>query len=358
MLPKDNIDDELNKFFANTLDRHGNTQWDDILLPSLAYGARAFDFSPSSDSRPFIEDMANLSLSGGLNKNMRGGPHDSDVRDEKEKTQTKDISTHVGPSYNSSQDNIAVSGYFPGEDVQIDASSGVLGNMSNGSSYSNVKTFLGNSVSGKQVTHSKLGLPRENGNVENGVYYTESAVNSVLDEKVKHSMVSSSICLTNNGRNTSSYSSAAMNNAADNLDNVSSSDGDRCTASVSGGSEASKDLLDLTGDYDSNIRNLQFGQICQGFVAPPLVVPSPPMSPKLQSRNPWETVRQGFQINHKIYPQTNSNSIVGHQLYVVNHSTLPIASFGPEEKRKPRGTGAYFPNMVSVQNYLDVILCP
>ncbi|KAK4274912.1 hypothetical protein QN277_018073 [Acacia crassicarpa] len=347
MSSKDKVEDELNKFFANTLDRHGNIQWDDILWPSLAYNARAFDFSPSSDSRSFSEDMALLSLSGGLNKDtMMGGPDNSEVRDEREQNIVKDISAHVGPD--SSQDKNAVSGYFPGENVKNVATSGVLGMMSNGSSYSSVRTLLSDSVSGKHITHANLGLLKENGNVENGISCTESDVNSVLDEKVKHSTVSSSICSTNNGKNMPSYGSEVLNNAADNLDNVSSSNGDKCTASVSGGSEASKDLLDLTGDYDINIRNLQYGQSCHGFAASPLVVPSPPMSPKLQSRNPWETVRHGLQINHNIHPQTNSNGIVvGQQLYVVNQPTLPIASFSPEEKRKPRGTGAYFPNMVS-----------
>ncbi|XP_028768831.1 uncharacterized protein LOC114726413 isoform X2 [Neltuma alba] len=356
MLPKDKIEDELNKFFANTLDRHGNTQWDDILLPSLAYGARAFDFSSSSDSRSFPEDMALLNLSGGLNKDtMMEGRHNSEVRDEVERNLVEDISAHAGPSYNSSLDKNVVSGYFPVEDFNSVATSGVLGMVSNGSSYSNVRTLLSNSGSGKHLIHSNLGLLRENGNVENGISCTESAVNSFLDdEKVKPGMVSSSVCSTNNEKNVSSYGSAVLNNAADNLDGVSSSDGDRCAESVSGGSEASKALLDLTGDYDSNIRNLQYGQLCHGFAAPPLVVPSPPMSPRLPNRNLWETVRQGLQINHNIHPQANSNGIVvGPQLYVVNQPTLPIASFGPEEKRKPRGTGAYFPNMVSVESYLD-----
>ncbi|KAI9118044.1 hypothetical protein K1719_010376 [Acacia pycnantha] len=320
MLPKDKVEDELNKFFANTLDRHGNTQWDDILWTSPAYNARAFEFSPSSDSRSFSEDMALLCLSGGLKKDtMMGGPNNSEVIDEREQNIVKDISAHVGPG--SSYDKNAVSGYFPGENGKNVATSGVLDIMGNGSSYS------------------------KNGNVENGISCTESDVNSVLFEKVKHSTVSSSICSTNNGKNMPSCGSEVLNNTADNLDNVSSSNGDRCTASVSGGSEASKDLLDLTGDYDSNIRNLQYGQTCH---VSPLLVPSPPMSPKLQSRNPWETVRQGLQINHNIHPQTNSNGIVvGQQLYVVNQTTLPIASFSPEEKRKPRGTGAYFPNMAS-----------
>ncbi|XP_054818603.1 uncharacterized protein LOC129318086 isoform X2 [Prosopis cineraria] len=352
MLPKDKIDDELNKFFANTLDRHGSAQWGDFALPSLAYSTRAFDFSSSSDSKSLSEDMALLSLSGGFNKDtMMGGPRNSEVRDEREQNVVKDVSAHAGPSYDSSQDKNAVSGYFPGEDVKDVATSGVLCMSSNGSSYSHLRTLLNNSVSGKHLTHFNLGLLRENGDVENGISCTESTVNSVFDEKEKHSMVSSSVCSNNNEKSMPSYGLGVLHNAADNLDNeksMPSSHGDRCTESVSWGSEASKVLLDLTGDYDSNIRNLQYGQICHGYSVSPIVVPSPPMSPKLQNRNPWETVRQCLQINHNILPQTNSNGIaVGQQLYVVNQPTLPIASFGPEEKRKPRGTGAYFPNMAS-----------
>lgn len=323
-MPEDKIEDELERFFSNTLDRHGSTQWDDMIFSSMAYSARGFDFPSSPDTRLCNEDMSVLSLSG-------------------------DAYPRSGPLYDPTGDKNSVSGYFPGEDIK-NVTSGVLGIASNGSSYSNVKTHLSTSLSGKHLTNSNIGLLSENGKVENRISCTESAVNSAIDdEKEKHNMVGNSAGSNTDEKYTASYGSAVLNNAAHNFDNVSSPHGDGYTTSVSEGSEASKVLLDLTGDYDSNIRNLQYGQICYGYVVSPLVVPSPPMSPKFQNRNPWETVRQCLQINHGIHPQTNSNGVVvGQQLYVVNHPTLPIASFGPEEKRKPRGTGAYFPNMVSV----------
>lgn len=353
MLPEDKIADELNKFFANTLARHGSTQWDDVQSPSVASSARGFDISStSSETRLCSEDMSLLSLSGGLNKDMILGSYNKpEMRDERERFLVKDAYSRAGPFYDSTGDKNVVSGYFPGEEIKNVATSGGLGMPSNGSSHcTNVRTSFSNSLSGKHLTHSNLGFLRENGKIENRISCTESALNSVIDdEKDKHNMLGNSICSNTDEKNMALYGSAVLNSPADNFNNVSAPQGDRYTSSFSEGSETSRDLLDLTGDYESNIRNLQYGQICHGYAVSPLVVPSPPMSPKLQNRNPWDTVRQCLQINHHIHPQTNSNGVVvGQQLYVVNHPSLPMASFGPEEKRKPRGTGAYFPNMVYV----------
>ncbi|KAF7816223.1 putative polynucleotide adenylyltransferase [Senna tora] len=351
MLPEDKIADELNKFFANTLDRHGSTHWDELQSPSLGYSARGFDFSSFSDTRLCSEDMSVLNLSEGFNKDvMLGSQRKSEIRDERERYLAKDAYSRTVPLYDSTGDKNAVSGYSPGDDIKNVATSEVLGLTSNGSSYcSNVRTQFSNSLSGKHLTNSNPGWLRENGKVEKRISCTESVVNSVVDdEKEKHNMVSNSPCSSTDDKNMASYGSAVLNNSVDNFNNCSSPQGDRFILSASAGSEAAKVLLDLTGDYESNIRNLQYGQICYGYAVSPLVVPSPPISPKLQNRNPWETVRQCLQINHNIHPQTNSNGVVvGQQLYVVNHHTLPIAPFGPEEKKKPRGTGAYFPNMAS-----------
>lgn len=295
MLPEDRIADELNRFFANTLDRHGSNHGN--------------------------EDNSSLCLSTGSKDMIFGNHHNYENRNERERYVVKDISL-AGPSSDTSGDGNAVATYKPGEDSKNVATSGVLHTAStNGLSYCS------------------------NGKAENGTC-SETDVNSVIDDEIeKHGMVSNSPRSHTDEKNMASNGSVVLRDAANILDN-DFFHSDRYNTSASGGTEASKSLLDLAGDYDSHITNLQYGQMCNGYSVSPVVVPSPPRSPKFHNRNPWETVRQCLQMNHVIHPQANSNCVVG-QLYLVNHSALPMTSFGAEEKRKPRGTGAYFPNMNS-----------
>jgi hypothetical protein len=244
---------------------------------------------------------------------MTGNQHNYELRNERERYVATDVSSMSGPSFDSSGDGNAVATYKLGEDSKNVATSEILGvSSTNGLSCCS------------------------NGKAEN-MTCSETDVNSVFDdEKEKHGMVSNSPRSHTVEKNMASNGSTVENDLFS----------DRYNTSVSRGNEASKSLLDLAGDYDSHIANLQYGQMCNGYPVSPVVVPSPPRSPKFHNRNPWETVRQCLQMNHGIHPQTNSNCDVG-QLYLVNHPTLPMTSFGAEEKRKPRGTGAYFPNMVS-----------
>jgi hypothetical protein len=244
---------------------------------------------------------------------MTGNQHNYELRNERERYVATDVSSMSGPSFDSSGDGNAVATYKLGEDSKNVATSEILGvSSTNGLSCCS------------------------NGKAEN-MTCSETDVNSVFDdEKEKHGMVSNSPRSHTVEKNMASNGSTVENDLFS----------DRYNTSVSRANEASKSLLDLAGDYDSHIANLQYGQMCNGYPVSPVVVPSPPRSPKFHNRNPWETVRQCLQMNHGIHPQTNSNCVVG-QLYLVNHPTLPMTSFGAEEKRKPRGTGAYFPNMVS-----------
>ncbi|CAJ1970767.1 unnamed protein product [Sphenostylis stenocarpa] len=287
MLPDDRIADELIRFFANTLERHGNTQVN--------------------------VDKSVLSLSTASKKDGKpGNQHNYEDREE-----IQDASSLAGEFFDFSGDGNAVASFKLSDDSRDVATSGVLDIAStNDLSYCT------------------------NGQIENNISNTEPALNSVIDE----GMVSNSPKSHTDEKNMASFGSAVSIDANILENNFFHSD--RYTTSVSGGTEASKSLLDLTGDYDSHIGNLQYGQICNGYTVSP-VLPSPPRSPKFPNRNPWETVRQCVQINHSIRSQANSNCVIGQQVYVINHPTLPMTSFASEEKRKIRGTGAYFPNMAS-----------
>ncbi|KAJ7964311.1 PAP/OAS1 substrate-binding domain superfamily protein [Quillaja saponaria] len=141
-----------------------------------------------------------------------------------------------------------------------------------------------------------------------------------------------------------SISSVLLNNSSSKSDNSSPSVGVSFSAGVSESSEVLKSLLDLTGDYDGHIWNLQYALLCHGHAVSPPIMVSPPMSPNLQNRNPWETVAQFPQVNHNVYYHMNPNVVFGENLYPVNHPILQSASYGSEEKGKAQGTGTYLTN--------------
>ncbi|XP_015931802.1 uncharacterized protein LOC107458102 isoform X2 [Arachis duranensis] len=318
MLPEDRIADELNRFFANTLDRHGCNHGNDMRTPSLGCSPRDFDFSGTSEAAVCSEDKTSFFVSTGSKvESLPGNQHNCQTKNERERNGVKVFSSLAGPSVDSSGDENADPIYKLVEDSKDVATIGGLDlASSNDASY-----------------------------FSNGIASNETTVNSLIDdEKEKHVMENNS--RSNLDENSVvSYGLVDSRNAVDVFEN-NFPHSDSYTTTVSWGTEATKSLLDLAGDYESNIRNLQYGQMCNGYTVSPLVVPSPPRSPKLQNRNPWETVRQCLQINQSIHSQANSNGVLG-PVYLVNHATLPIPPFGSEEKRKLRGTGAYFPNMSS-----------
>nr|KYP65810.1 hypothetical protein KK1_012077 [Cajanus cajan] len=215
MLPEDRIADELIRFFANTLERHGSTQ-------------------------------------GNVDK------------EERERYIVQDVPSLAGEFFDSSGNRNAVASFKLSEDSKDVATSGVL----------DIAT------SGVLDIASTNGL--SNGQLENSISSSEPDLNSVIDdEKEKQGLVNNSPRLHADEKIMASF--------------------------------ATKSLLDLAGDYDSHIGNLQYGQMCNGYAVCPVVVPSPPRSPKFPNRNPWETVRQCVQINHSIRSQTNSNCVMGQQ---------------------------------------------
>ncbi|MED6225348.1 hypothetical protein PIB30_092853, partial [Stylosanthes scabra] len=288
MLPEDRIADELNRFFANTLDRHGCNNGNDIQTPSLACSPRDFDFSLSSEAAVCSEDKTSFFVSNGSKvESLPVNQYSCEVKNEREGNAIRVFSSLAGPSVDSSGDENADLIYKQVEDSKDVATIGGLDLASRNEAYCS------------------------NGEVENGISSGETIVNSVIDdEKEKHVMENGSLRSNLDENSMASYGLVDSRNAVDVFEN-NFSHSDSYGTSVSWGTEASKGLLDLAGDYESNIRNLQYGQMCNGYTVSPLVVPSPPRSPKLPNRNPWETVRQCLPINHGIHSQANSNGVLG-----------------------------------------------
>ncbi|KAM3689997.1 hypothetical protein ACJW30_09G087600 [Castanea mollissima] len=119
-------------------------------------------------------------------------------------------------------------------------------------------------------------------------------------------------------------------------------------------------LLDLSGDHDSHINSLNYGRFCYEYaLSTPVSTPVTPVHqpfPQLHGKKSWDVIRRSVQLNGNVYSQMNTNGVVPRALfYPMNSTILPGVAFGMEEMPKPRGTGTYFPN---TNHYRDRPLTP
>ncbi|THF94304.1 hypothetical protein TEA_020340 [Camellia sinensis var. sinensis] len=123
--------------------------------------------------------------------------------------------------------------------------------------------------------------------------------------------------------------------------------GGKDLADIAGSTETLNPLSDLSGDYDSHIRSLLYGQCCHGYAlsAPVLPNPNPPtFHSQVQNKKPWETVRRSMPLKRSVNSQTNTTgAVLGFSQNPMNNPPLSN-SLGSEEKHQARGTGTYFPN--------------
>ncbi|KZV41098.1 hypothetical protein F511_14074 [Dorcoceras hygrometricum] len=121
---------------------------------------------------------------------------------------------------------------------------------------------------------------------------------------------------------------------------------DQGSASRIGMPESLNILVDLTGDYDSYLYGLEYGRWCTEYK---LAVPSSPVPPSrspplFQIKNPPDDVQSLSQLPTNGFSFRHPNSFhPGSPVYPMPHLLLP-GVIGWEEMPKPRGMGTYFPN--------------
>ncbi|XP_030926430.1 uncharacterized protein LOC115953086 isoform X3 [Quercus lobata] len=122
----------------------------------------------------------------------------------------------------------------------------------------------------------------------------------------------------------------------------------------SGNPEVLNHLSDLSGDQDSHINSLNYGIYRALSTA---VTPVPLLFPQHHGKKSWDVIRQSVQLNRNVFSQMNTNGVVPRApFYPMNPTILPGGvAFGMEEMPKPRGTGTYFPN---TNHYRDRPLTP
>lgn len=303
-LPTERMEDEIKKFFTNTLERHGSNYRFDVKNSVLCSGAKGSGSSSSTLSSMKMLSEGNQKLCTDFScGNISRVTDGNTVRIRNRpvicltKAATFPVSETDFPVYGN-----AVSEYRYSGDANELATTGFRHlKVTNdapicSSSSSNLGSCFGNS---HFSPHSKLaGLVTENEHLRQNM-----PANSLIDKDTGSiSQLESKNCLCSNHGCVTSNSWP--------ISNIDSP-------------------LNLSGDYDRHINSLLCGQAYLGYPLSTPVLPSP--SYHLRSQNRWEA------------KQNNTNG-TGSRLpsHPLNPSSLAISSEGTQ---KPRGTGTYIPNM-------------
>ncbi|KAJ9698869.1 hypothetical protein PVL29_007781 [Vitis rotundifolia] len=360
LLPREVIQDELKNFFASTLERHRSKYMAEIQNSALTFGSRGSSSSSSSSGTELCSEDEIF-----LTSPTVGVDSDKITRIDDETTSMGVLSSPSLSEMDSSIDGNAVSGYCLSGDSKESASCGFLDlRITEDMSDSLPPTGnLGRSLSVKSHHGHRLyfsSLFIENGKVENGSLCQKMAESSVIDDastvlqqesKENHFVANTSFSSHNYHEGHNSIGSIISRPTANISENTALAFRGRDFACNAGSLGSLETLLDLSGDYDSHIRSLQYGQCCYGHALPPPLLPSPPLSPsQLQINTPWDKVHQCLQFKQNLHSQMDPNGVILGNHFPVKHPARSVTAFGLEEKQKPRGTGTYFPNMSHLPN--------
>ncbi|GMP89933.1 hypothetical protein CsSME_00041289 [Camellia sinensis var. sinensis] len=304
LLPIERTADEIKWFFSNTLERHGR---------------KSGNLSLSSHSRTFSEEKIQLnSLNLDLDSNI------PEVEDnELDRYSMKDDSLQAA----CPTDGIGVLGSHLAGDSSLRIASDL-------SDCSPSNCDLNNSLSGLYyyAPHNKMLM----------------GFDSWIEHRENHLGAGYGVCsCTNNHEGVSCCGSGILSPYALLSEGLALDLRERDLADIAGSTETLNPLSDLSGDYDSHIRSLLYGQCCHGYAlsAPVLPNPNPPtFHSQVQNKKPWETVRRSMPLKRSVNSQTNTTgAVLGFSQNPMNNPPLSN-SLGSEEKHQARGTGTYFPN--------------
>ncbi|CAL5386301.1 unnamed protein product [Camellia sinensis] len=327
LLPRERIADEIKRFFANTLERHGHN---------------SCNLFSSSHSRMFSDEKVQLnSLNLDLDNNIPGvGDNELD------RCLMKDNSLQIVSKLARSIDGIAVSGSHLGGEAHLRIAYGTF-------DCSPSSCDLRYSLSGLYYYPPHFyfsGLPVENGmlNEENltNVDDDKISVDSWMEHRENHLGAGNRVCSCHNNHDGVSSSGSGMSSPNGTvLEGLALDFRERVLADIAGSLETPNPLSDLSGDYDSHIRSLLYGQCCQGYALSAPVLPNPPTFPsQLQNKKAGDTVSGSMPLKWNECSQMNANgvSLGPTQNLMKNNPTPSNSSLCLEEKHKPRGIGTYF----------------
>ncbi|KAM1386839.1 hypothetical protein PS1_033256 [Malus domestica] len=380
--PEVNVDDEIRKFFANTLDRHGGGQRPDVQDPvpwsiNDGYGSVPLLVGTESQEDQTIHDSESAYSIGvigecGLNHDSWNGkvasghipgqgvtrPHENDMKPDQDVNGAHESMKVASPTMlldeDSSPNGIAVSENRLIGDAKDLATSRFQGLIISNDPQSPLPSSCEVSISllGK-VEHAPH-LCSSHSSTENGDISTGNQ-----DQLLPESFGSADTLVSNQdenqlGGNQEVPSPVGSKRHPSRLSAVVCSSEDfypsyyPMSSGTTGSPKPSNYVTDLSGDYESHLRSLNYGRWCYDCelnVAIPPMAP-PLVHPQFQGKKPWDVTRESVQHRQNAFSQMSVNGVVPRPpFYPMNPPMLPNGTgFGREEMPKPRGTGTYFPN--------------
>lgn len=373
--PETKINEELRKFFTNTLERHGSGQRPDVQDPVPVSCSNGLGFASSISDLEFQEDKrilelkytdsrcitgesvldAERSVCDGVNR-VKLSRLELGMRNPERGSMKVVLPTMLSEADNSSNAS-SISGFRVSGDAKDLGSPRIKGSrVSNDTSKSSPSNGEDSMLSKKAHFAPHLYFLRSSQNAKQR--------NENLDKKLGGNSgcceeeSSFSVHHGQDGDQSVNYhellNSAGSNDAPSGLSPVALSEylhksyWDRPSSGNSGNSEAPNSLADLSGDYESHLSSLQYGRWCYEyyFGTPPLSMPVA-LPPQFQRNNSWDAVQRSTHIRLNLFPHISANGIIPRPtFYPLSPHMISGTGFGVEEMPKTRGTGTYFPNTV------------
>ncbi|XP_043706736.1 uncharacterized protein LOC122656321 isoform X2 [Telopea speciosissima] len=386
LLPGESLESELNKFFMNTLDRHGSGQRPDvqdslptfdangpgpacselaiekgredtIILESSSVGSIASVGESNIDNMGTVrEEITNIKTS-----EMETNPG-MQIATEPQRYPIKVAPSPMALDSDGFASGNSVSGNRLAGDAKDLATSRIQGlrNTSETSKSMSPSSETGGSPFGKAHHAPHLRFSRSspksgkpvNGNSERTKplnscspkvsswlpFFPDEEKSFSLQQEGSETVTNSSCYSFSNPEDTTSVGSANdilfVNSIVYPLEDLSLGCRVIDTTGTAGSTETVGSLADLSGDIESHFRSLQYGRLCT-------IMPFPPSS--YQNKHGWEPFHQSLQFKRNMFPYPNANGAVpGPTFYPGNPHVVSGGAFGAEAP-KPRGTGTYIP---------------
>ncbi|KAJ0088925.1 hypothetical protein Patl1_31518 [Pistacia atlantica] len=369
--PEESLADELQKFFSNTLDRHGSGQRPDVQDPAPLNRHNGFGATSTFSGTESCEDQTTYESEStnpsGITENCRldheaqlcGGVSNIKI------SETEPSDCRTMNELHGSVDGTAVSENRLSGDAKDLATSRIQDlKISNGASKSSSPTVEENPYLVGKAHHAPhlyfTSSPTGNGEVINGNVEWKQPANFGSAEKNTSSGILPALCketslivpdYQDEGAIHDVLSPAGSKHHPLIMSTVAWSSEDfnygysgyQASPKTSGSPKALNFLSDLSGDYDIHLTSLHHGW---SWYEHTLNASYSPMSSQLLSqfpnKNSWDVI-QSLPFRRNVIP--HANGVMPRPIfYPINPQILPGASFGIEEMPKPRGTGTYFPN--------------
>ncbi|KAK9986273.1 hypothetical protein SO802_031224 [Lithocarpus litseifolius] len=365
--PEENIEDEIRRFFSNTLDRHGSGQRPDVQDPVPMPAHNVFGTASSFSGTESQEDHAiheseyaylnSMTAEGRLgyeglthagvnnvNTSGTGTSFAHAVNEPKRSSVDASGSTKLSEA-DGSVNGITVSEYRLVGDAKDLATSRIQGLTISKDAIKSLPSSCKDSTSSLGKAHHAPHLYSSqrvmgNGDGDGNPDRKQPEESGCTEKKDSPRLLQAP------------SEEKALIVHLDQYENQLVSDN-----GSSGNPEGLNPLSDLSGDHDSHIKSLNFGRWWHEWALSTAVTPVPQLFPQPHGKKSWDVIRQSVQLNRNVYSQMNTNGVVPRAPFYPMNPTIFSGgvAFGMEEMPKPRGTGTYFPN---TNHYRDRPLTP